>query len=625
MLKQLSYSVQFPTTGRTFSNQITFEPGLTAIVGPNEAGKSLVVEMIGYCLFGKTALRGAASDYKNLTAELSFIVGKKDIWISRLPKKEELWIDGVLSAVGAEAINKAVPALLGFGFDVFNIALVAQQDELHALTKMKPTERGKMVEKLTGETILAQTEKDCKDQVKSATNRAEAMAMMLKMPVKPEEPEDYYPSATLLTDIEAVESRNHHRRTYAAVRPPVAPVAPEPLPFSDTVADLRAYELDRLAIIREAESLRRRIDAIPDPVHSLEDIAKEEVYQEYLNEKRRRGPKPEYDMDRLHRWQHYFLAGEGVECPNCGHYFGIRQTTVPADILKETPMITEAQVREQLMRHERWADELIEPPIGPHIGNIAKEKLAHERASEREGLQHQLDQITIPDNRAADLERATDHDRELARYDERRGRYDQDLAAWNEAQTMLQMYGQEESTASLREAWSKATAYEQALVIYERESATYIEQLQAVTAEREEADGYKRGADALKLTRQQVKQELTPSLSREASKLLYAMTNGERSTIVIDEDFNVFVDNQPLATLSGSGKSVVNLALRVGLGRVLTSRVLSIFIGDEIDYAMDKERVGATQQTMRGMTEFLSQIILVTHKGIEADHTISLT
>jgi len=69
----------------------------------------------------------------------------------------------------------------------------------------------------------------------------------------------------------------------------------------------------------------------------------------------------------------------------------------------------------------------------------------------------------------------------------------------------------------------------------------------------------------------------------------------------------------------------VNLALRVGLGRVLTSRVLSIFIGDEIDYAMDKERVGATQQTMRGMTEFLDQIILVTHKGIEADHTISLT
>ena len=616
MLKQLSYSVQFPTTGRTFSNQITFAPGLTAIVGPNEAGKSLVVEMIGYCLFGKTALRGAASDYKNLTAELSLTVGKKDIWISRLPKKEELWIDGVLSAVGAEAINKAVPALLGFGFDVFNITLVAQQDELHALTKMKPTERGKMVEKLTGEVALATTEKDCKEQAKTHTNRAEAMAMMLKMPVQPVEPEDYRPSASILSDLEAVESRNHHRRTYAAVRPPVAPVAPEPLPFNDTREQLQQHQSNRAAAMREAESLRRRIDAIPDPVHSLEDIAKEEVYQEYLTEKRRRGPQPEYDRERLEQWQTEWLAPTSGSCPNCGYDF---------TSCRRVPSLTLTQVREQIARHERWADELVEPPIGPHIANIPKEKLAHERASEREGLQHQLDQITIPDNRAADLERVTDHDRELARYDERRGRYDQDLAAWNEAQTMLQTYGQEEGTGPLRQAWAQATAYEQALVIYERESATYIEQLQTVTVEREEAEGFKRGADALKLTRQQVKQELTPSLSREASKLLYAMTNGERSAIVIDEDFNVFVDNQPLATLSGSGKSVVNLALRVGLGRVLTSRVLSIFIGDEIDYAMDKERVGATQQTMRGMTEFLDQIILVTHKGIEADHTISLT
>jgi DNA repair exonuclease SbcCD ATPase subunit len=73
MLKSLDYSVEFPTTGRSFQNRIEFAPGLTAITGRNEAGKTIVLEMIGYCLFGKAALRGLASDYRNLTATLALV------------------------------------------------------------------------------------------------------------------------------------------------------------------------------------------------------------------------------------------------------------------------------------------------------------------------------------------------------------------------------------------------------------------------------------------------------------------------------------------------------------------------------------------------------------------------
>ena len=45
-----------------------------------------------------------------------------------------------------------------------------------------------------------------------------------------------------------------------------------------------------------------------------------------------------------------------------------------------------------------------------------------------------------------------------------------------------------------------------------------------------------------------------------------------------------------LETLSGSGKACANLALRIGLGQVLTNKVVSLFIGDEIDASMDTER-----------------------------------
>ena len=121
-----------------------------------------------------------------------------------------------------------------------------------------------------------------------------------------------------------------------------------------------------------------------------------------------------------------------------------------------------------------------------------------------------------------------------------------------------------------------------------------------------------------------VKQELAPSLSKAASSLLYAMTNGERRFVDVDHDFNIIVDGQPLQTLSGSGKSVVTLALRIGLGQVLTSKVLPIFMGDEIDKDMDAIRATSTHSTFQNLKSVLTQIILVTHKDIEADQVISL-
>ena len=69
---------------------ITFEKGLTGVVGPNESGKSLIVEMIRYALFGSKALRGTADDYKKLHVELDFTVQGVDYQILRKGTKIEL-------------------------------------------------------------------------------------------------------------------------------------------------------------------------------------------------------------------------------------------------------------------------------------------------------------------------------------------------------------------------------------------------------------------------------------------------------------------------------------------------------------------------------------------------------
>jgi DNA repair exonuclease SbcCD ATPase subunit len=102
------------------------------------------------------------------------------------------------------------------------------------------------------------------------------------------------------------------------------------------------------------------------------------------------------------------------------------------------------------------------------------------------------------------------------------------------------------------------------------------------------------------------------------------MTGGQRQLVTCDEDFNITVDGQEINTLSGSGKAVANLALRIGLGQVLTNNVLSLFMGDEIDASMDKHRAEKTTSVLWTLKDRISQLLLVSHKFPAADYYIEL-
>ena len=183
-----------------------------------------------------------------------------------------------------------------------------------------------------------------------------------------------------------------------------------------------------------------------------------------------------------------------------------------------------------------------------------------------------------------------------------------------------------ESKPLLRERYEMALRYETLLSKYETTKDIYDTQVKKLEKIKAAHEGYKRGSAALKDARKEVKRYLVPSLSKVASQLLVEMTDGQRRHIFIDENFDIWVDNQPVRTLSGSGVSVVNLALRVALGRVLTQSVIPIFLADEIDANMADKRTEATHASLRRLTAQLKQIIVVTHKEFkESDQTVWIT
>lgn len=616
MIRSLSYKVTFPSTGRTFSNEIEFAPGLTAITGRNEAGKSLIIEMISYALFGKAALRANSSEYEGLKVELHLDVMDRRVRIIRQPKYEQLVVNGEEVALGAEALNKTIPVLLGFDMAVFNATIAAQQDNLNLLTEMRPTARAKMVDDLTGMDRLENAEKDCKTKAKQESIVAQTKALHLSPEIEPERPADYEPEELIRHKLNELIESQSLRDTLLAIKQPQAPVAPVKPDILESLEELEAIEEARAKDLAEKQRLEQALAMIPVPTVSLEHLQAFERYLPYKQELDRRGPKPVYSSDQLDEIEeHWKLVDfKGSVCPNCGFS---AEEVVP-------PELSRTQIAEQRVRIDRWKEPL-EEVEHVHLSNYEEEKAAHSRSEERRGYQQALESFVITSSRSSDIRELRAYSIELARYEAQLELFNRDYAAWSAAQYQLEsMPDNSDRVRELMTLLSTVVAYEKDLAHYWSVKLKNDQIRAEIKKIEETVEGYTNAAKAIKATRNEMKQELAPSISKAASTLLEAMTNGERKQVVVDYEFNVWVDGQPLHTLSGSGKAVVNLALRIGMGRVLTSKVLSVFIGDEIDGSMDQSRADSTHNTFRELAGYLGQVILVTHKSIDADHIITL-
>lgn len=633
MLKLLDYSVEFPTTGRCFQNRIEFAPGVTAITGRNEAGKTIILEMIGYCLFGKSALRGLASDYRNLTANLELMIGDKEVAIARAPRSETLFVNGQQEAVGAEAINAAVPKLLGFGLDVFNIACASQQGDLGKLTEMRPTARRQMVDQLIGLDLLEGIEKECKAEAKTQDTLATGLMVSMPIPQEPVKPDDYEVSLVLEQQVKELQAHEAERAQLLRLVEPTAPVEPV-APEETDVAMLEAHEANRQILLQTQARLQGQLAGIPVARYSREELERAHATFDRAQEINRRGPKPDYTAFELEGFQSFWTlqrqyeGHDTISCPKCEHEFvqGMADEDLARLRSMDEPPISEREITTQFRRIELWADPL--PEIEEfHIDGLQEETLAHAKADERAALVAELDGLTIPVDRGDELRAARAYQSELAVYGERAARYSVELDRFTAGQARLRELGDKSvDLANLQRRLGEARAYEAAHGRYLDAAAAYDALAARARSARDLADGFGRGADSLKAARAKVKQELAPSLSQAASTLIAAMTGGERRHVDVDHDFNIVVDGQPLQTLSGSGKSVVNLALRIGLGQVLTSKVLPIFMGDEIDADLDGLRVDGMHKTLHSLKNFLTQVIIVTHKqGVDADNHINLS
>ena len=649
---------------------LEFGEGQTAIVGKNESGKSVVLEMIGFALWGVVALRAAATTFKkNLRVDLEFTVRSNRYRIERTLKNATLYDNaGEPMATGTKPVNQKMVELFGYGYSVYAMANACLQGQIERLSDSLPAERKKLVDQTIGLHILDGMAEDLGKEALETRRRAEGMAEVLVRPQEPQQPQDYAPTATLAIELENARPLVDEYRTLKAelARVPDEPVLPV-TDVTETTATLQTLIDDRQAVrstLADATARAQRLQAerarltapvkrvVPEPVEPALKLP-ELVVPQYTPEQLAAFRQQHHDYDAWLAKQKLVARGEHV-CPACDHHWPIAQELDHPDWQAvqecEPPQLTmtqinaaakvvsnEAAIEQMKVDHaQRWermqkdyvedvrkAEEDFESAMARYTLDVktADDELATV-AQKLTALTAQLE--GMPD-RTEDLKKRRVYEAEMFTFNENKRVYDNFMADYPRKRDRAKELENIEATVeSIITRAAQAKQYETETVAFATTLANYEEKVALKDALLAQAEDLARAKTAVQEAKVVIKSFLVPSLNQVSSLLISQMTGGVRNNITISEDFDIQVDGQDIATLSGSGKAVANLAIRIGLGQIMTNSIFSSFQADEVDEGMDDERAAFTAECLRRLSPAIRQVILVTHKRPIADHIYEL-
>lgn len=694
MIESLEYSVTF-SNGRNIARSLNPSPnGTTLIVGKNEAGKSLNLEMLAYALFGTEALRGAASEYSRIKVEAKVVIKHITYTITRTKSDATISDATGILAKGTSPVNQRIQMILGFGLSVFKVSNWCAQGDIQALANMLPTQRRQMIDEVSGLTQLDGVMDWAKSMAKAAKTSAAAIIENLYQPTKPELAEGTLTKAELEKANEDLEARLETRRKMElalAVAPsqPLSPAeawvmaqptkpSPVELPIAPEAPEDFDYSQYKSAEYGEWNETSFN-NCIPFLTAMPAWLKRKDTLTQMLDMKRsqaKAGGPVEYNEAQLNEFekahelnfkvgQKQQLQSKGtVECPNCkhSHYIATELLEQYADVPDEPVSVplTVAQIKalykrfellEEVATLEKELNEfLTERPMPMEDYQVAEHyaaaMVAHKQmvAAYQDNLKNFQDMVSRINSNYDDaitkwkqevINVDEANKREAQAYKDRQDWYTKAVAQYDlemqEFSKIKAEYEKLDSSETLKlvkqqlDKHSKAhIEYEALMVKYGEELARYNQSLLKYNELEAKQESYELAGRALKEVKSRVKGYLVPSLSRVASQLLNEMTGGERAVVEISEDFEIMVDGQSLRTLSGSGKDITNLAIRIALGQVLTHKVMPLMMFDEIDAAMDQTRSEYTWQCIQKITPRIGQVLLVSHKDLTSTYRISV-
>lgn len=619
------------------NTKISFKDGVNYIVGKNESGKTVVLNMIAYALFGSGALRGPASDYKKLFVSLSFKINDTHYIVERSTKDiiyevvseikdEEVDLKLVEKATGKSPVNLFISNILGYGLDVFNKMNFSQQLEGDSYANSKKSERLDLINKINGVDEANQLEKFLESKKRSYKSEIKGLDMSSIV-----NSVEFTINAKLdhLTekDLEdlSTESKNIYNKlselnsiSTAFRMIPDKPEWPSSLfhpsslvnPYTGEETGLDEYLEAFEEHLSELQTIENTIDnrvkylrqwSVYDSNHNLIEKDLVEQLESHL------------ENNKLYNQKQHLLSQGSVQCPHCDEEFPLMYSSI--EELGEIKYI-EIPFDENYIKKARYF-------VDQHYDTCVKyeSELSFLEVEREEKL---LNVFSVDYNLAKSVQSEwISFNKKMESYKEAYERFEKTYPNFRDINSILVQID------NLNAKLSSVSDRRIELESYLREKGVYLSAQKAksqidvlVKDKQEKIKAYEALVDQSKAIKLEIQNNSIPSLNKKASSIINKMTGGEHFSLSLSDTFELLLDGKIITAYSGSTQVTANVAFRIALIETFYKKTFPVFIGDEIDSFADNTRAEHIHKALNKLAEEGYQIILISHHSLNFEGNV---
>ena len=267
---------------------LTFDTGITGIIGPNGSGKTTILEAIAWALYGNAAARGTretirfnrAGPRAQVRVELDFELGGHRYRIERGLTSAEVYLDGASVPIAntITGVTELLHRRLGMTRSEFFNTYFTGQKELNVMAAMKPSERAQFLSRVLGYEKLRGAQELVRERRKMIVAEMQGLRSGMRDPEAAAravaEAESRLANARSRADA-AERRRVESEAKLTAILPRWQRAQEERERLQELLTELRVADNEGTSILREQERLARDLAELAAAHAELEKLAVE--------------------------------------------------------------------------------------------------------------------------------------------------------------------------------------------------------------------------------------------------------------------------------------------------------------------------------------------------------------
>ena len=643
------------------------ESGLIGIVGHNGAGKSSLLESIGWALYGTQAIRGKADGLTTIGAKgkckviMEFDHGEDGPYIvERTLKDAKLNMGGKEIAVMTSGVNSKIEKLLNMDYRAFYTSIFTKQGGLSSFTDMTASQRQETVERLLevskvknaritisaeakalenqlhGKRVAIENEDDIIDKI------AELKQILSQLINTEKELEEI--------KIKSEENKLQIDKDFKLEQSKMKSFQIQKEKLLTVEGQLKILETELMNTNSNISEVGNKIEQAKKRIDELKNILDDDVSKD-LNNKQEEADKIakkiEENSDRLNKMnqenaieeariedkQKHIVQiqklGPDSECPVCLRSLGEHGPKVISDLKKEIENVQNQNQTNQIKETSEKIEKLTEKKR-----QLEEEiKKLNYRNQEKQKAEVELKTLGL-----ANLE--SEQKRMNSDIKEKNIEIKSQENLVKKAKTELEGIGfDEQKYETIRNNWDKAgDKYTLSIRDLERHrtNVTRVSEnlknqevnIQQIATIKSEIKDEERKLTLLRTLEERLKGfrtfltgRIAPVLQNRTGERLSQITQARYNSVHVDRnDYSIQVMDgtqlYPLERFSGGEVDAFNLAFRLSISDVITERLgseLGMVVLDEVLGSQDLQRQTSILQGLENLAKNIGQVMMVTH------------